>query len=293
MEITQGSRDILRAARVGTGDIYMVPLAALSIEPGFNDAREADPDYPAHVEQIAQIMAAEGFYRDRPISVAVASDGRILITDGHTRHKAAHRANEIRVAAGFAPIEAVPVCNEPKGTTALDRKLSRITKNTSRPLTPLGEAIVIKDALSTGVSVNEVARRTGYSPAIIDARLTLLAAPQSITDLVRAGTVSATLAVATVKKEKHKAAEVLADAHEHAKATGSPNRIKPSHMNAQVAKGPSDTARLDWLVNHQVLPVCRSKPGMGRFYAIDYAGKRIGEGITPRDAIDAAMEVLK
>lgn len=287
IEITPGNRDVVRAAALpGRMDGYFVHPSKLKQRPGWNDARKADPDYPAYVRRLADIMKAEGYHRDKPISVAADADGSLYITDGHSRHDAVMLAN-----VEGAGIEAVSFIVEERGTTEEDRLFAVVTKNTSRPLTPLGEAVVIKQLMARGVQPDEIARRTGYSAQVIAARLDLMAAPALVKEMVQAGHVSATLAVTTVRTHKAKAVEVL----KAAKAEAGEARVTARTVERVVRPaGPSDKAMLDWLIKNEAGTVVHSKPGLGRFYVvirIDPAHDmpRLGEGLTGRDAIADAM----
>lgn len=292
IEITPGNRDVVRAAALpGRADVYFAKPEDLKQRPGWNDARKMDPDYPAHVRRLADIMKASGFHRDKPLSVAPDADGSLYITDGHSRHDAVMLAN-----AEGAGIEAIPFMVEQKGTTEEDRLFDSFDKNTHKPLTPLGEAVNIKRLMSRGVSLETIAERLAYSPAIIAARLDLIASPQPVKDMVQAGRVSASLAVAVVREHKAEAVAVLQAAGESALKFGE-GRIKPAAV-ARVVKskdGPSDKAMLDWLIKSRPAHfVVLSKPGLGRFYALmvedgDGVERRLGEGITGRDAIADAM----
>lgn len=292
IEITPGNRDVVRAAALpGRADVYFARPQDFKQRPGWNDARKMDPDYPAHVRRLADIMKVAGFHRDKPLSVAPDADGSLYITDGHSRHDAVLLAN-----SEGAGIEAIPFVVEQKGTTEDDRLFDAFDKNTHKALTPLGEAVNIKRLMSRGHTIEAIAVRLAYSPAIINARLDLIAAPQPVKDMVQDGTVSASLAVAVVREHKSQAVTVLEAAKASALKFGE-GRVKPATV-ARVTKpkgGPSDKEMLDWLIKREAYVVERSKPGMGRFHAVilhvggEVHERRAGEGITGRDAIADAM----
>lgn len=290
IEITPANRDTVRAQTVpGRVDGYYAAPSAFKVRPGWNDARKADPDYPAHVRRLADIMKVEGFHRDKPLSVAPDADGSLYVTDGHTRLDAVLLANE-----EGAGIEALPFITEAKGTTEEDRIFGTFSKNTARPLTPLGEAINIKRLMARGVTLEAIAERLAYSVAVLNARLDLMASPDPVKAMVQAGHLSASLAVATVREHKAQAVEILTAAQ----AAAEGGKIKPATVARVVkpAAGPSDKAMLDWLIAHPGYWLeQRTKPGVGRIYAVvgmpegALAARSIGEGITGRDAIAAAM----
>lgn len=291
IEITPGNRDVVRAQTLpGRVDGYYAAPSAFKVRPGWNDARKADPDYPAHVRRLADIMKVEGFHRDRPLSVAPDADGSLYVTDGHSRLEAVLLAN-----SEGAGIEAIPFIAEERGTTEDDRIFNTFSKNTGRPLTPLGEAINIKRLLVRGVPLEEVARRLAYSIAVLNARLDLMASPEPIKEAVQTGQMSASLAVATVRQHKGRAVDVLQAAKAEAKASGNA-KITPATVARVVAptNGPSDKAMLDWLIAQPVTVDLLNRAGVGRFYAVTYhapdgVSQVRGEGLTGRDAIADAM----
>ncbi|CAB3779268.1 hypothetical protein LMG28688_00785 [Paraburkholderia caffeinitolerans] len=295
-EIVPGNvKEVMRAHKTGVADVYMVKLEALRKRPGFNAAREVDPDYPLAVRELADSMKANGFFRHKPIKVAAASDGLLYIDDGHTRFDAANLAN-----SEGAGIESVPVINEMRGTTEEDRIFGLILDNNGRKLTPLGEAMVIKQLLGRGIGEKEIARRLGYSITKIMNALTLVAAPAAIRDMVAAGEVSATTAVKTIKAEGANATGALEAAKTAAKAAGkekvTSKHLKPSTAPAKTLTASSgtgegidarhpDTIRLEaftansWYVGEYG----------GTFIVANNAGDDVAKGSTMREAIDNAI----
>ncbi|WP_175795933.1 ParB/RepB/Spo0J family partition protein [Burkholderia anthina] len=298
-EIVPGNvKEVMRTYKTGVADVYMVRLDALRVRPGFNAAREADPDYPVAVREYADSMKANGFFRHKPLKVSAASDGFLYIADGHTRFAAVQLANE-----EGAGIESIPVINEMRGTTEEDRIFGLILDNNGRKLTPLGEAMVIKQLLGRGIEEKEIARRLGYSITKIMNALTLVAAPAAIREMVAAGEVSATTAVKTIKAEGANATGALEAAKSAAKAAGkekvTSKHLKPSTAPSKTltaARGTGegidarhpDTIRLEaftanaWHVNEYG----------GDFVVSNNAGDDIAKGATMREAIDNAIASL-
>jgi ParB family transcriptional regulator, chromosome partitioning protein len=288
-EIVPGNvKEVMRAYKTGVADVYMVRIEGLRIRPGFNEAREVDPDYPAAVREYADSMKVNGFFRHKPLKVAASADGYLYISDGHTRYAALLLANE-----EGAGIESVPVINEVRGTSEEDRDYGLILDNNGRKLTPLGEAIVIKRQIGRGIPEKEIARRLGYSITKVLNALALVSAPTAIREMVAAGEVSATTAVKTIKAEGAKATETLKAAKETAKAAGK-EKVTEKHLKPAKAKHGTregidarhpDSIRLEaftansWYVHDY--GTC--------FEVSDNAGEPVARGQSMREAIDNAI----
>lgn len=289
-EIVPGNvKEVMRAHKTGVADVYMVKIDALRVRPGFNAAREADPDYPLAVREYAESMKANGFFRHKPIKVAAASDGFLYIADGHTRFAALQLANNEGAA-----IESVPVINEMRGTSEDDRIFGLILDNNGRKLTPLGEAMVIKQLIGRGVDEKEIARRIGYSITKVANALTLVAAPAAIRDMVAAGEVSATTAVKTMKSEGANATATLEKAKATAKAEGKA-KVTGKHLKATEPKAVSDSDRLNWMIGLRDVAFREwYREGQVRVWQItNSADEVLSEGPTLRNAIDAAIATAK
>ncbi len=285
-EFVAGGREHIRAVKEGTFDGYMVPVNALSVRPGFNEAREADPEYPQHIRELADSIKANGFMRHKAIVIAPAADGSLFIQDGHSRYAAVMLAN-----TEGAGIENLPVVQEAKGTTEDDRIFGLITNNNGKRLTPMGEALVIKRLVLRGIEEKEIARRLGYSVTKVSQALTLIAAPEPIRKMVTAGEVSATTAVRTMKQDGVKAVTTLTQAVATAKAQGK-TKATPKHIEpAKKAALNSDTTRLDYLISASV--TCRKCAAVGEqpegFVVEDATGFQVAWATTARGAIDNAM----
>lgn len=294
-EIVAGGRDVIRAVSTGRFDGYMVPLESIVIRQGFNEAREADPDYPQHIRELADSIKANGFMRHKALVVAPSADGSNYLQDGHSRYAAVMLAN-----SEGAAIEALPVIAEAKGTTEDDRIFGLITNNSGKRLTPMGEALVIKRLIGRGLDEKEIARRLGFSNAKVSAALTLVAAPAPIREMVTAGEVSATTAVRAIKKEGVGAVKTLADAVAVAQSQGktkaSGKHMKPSEREPKAkAALHGDTVRLEYLFeSFTAVRKCAPVGDQPEGYCVEDAqGVQIGWGVSPRGAVDNAMSKQK
>lgn len=305
--IAVGTREVVRAAALpGRSDIYMIPLDKVKIREGFNDVREVDPEYPEHLAMLAESIKAQGFNQDKPVVGFPSPDGFLYLTDGHSRYRATLLANMTG-----ASIEALPFKIEAKGTNDEDRIFGLVTNNNGRNLTPMGEALVVKQLLGRGVTEKEITRRLpGFTSTKIDRLLTLLSADSEIRDMVQAGTVSATLAINVVKSEGVNAAEVLKQGaavvasagktkvtERSLNLTSKPKKEKadPAEKTAK-AEGRYDInfARLQWLAlsGHRIKAYYDGEE-IESFAVMNFDGKNIGEAKTFEKAIDKAMELDK
>jgi ParB family chromosome partitioning protein len=289
-EIVAGSRDQIREVSTGRGDVYMVPLASIRVRPGFNDARAADPDYPAHIRELADSIKANGFMRHKALTGLIASDGFVYLSDGHSRHAATVLANE-----EGAGVEALPFMNEAKGTNDEDRIFGLITNNNGKRLTPYGEALVIKQLIGRGIDEKEIARRLGFAQQKVSNLLELCAAPREIVDSVVSGEVSATTAVGLIKSEGANAVAALEAGKAIAKAAGKV-KVTAKHLKAAApAKAAPalhwDTMRLEYMLDaYAAVRKCDQVGDQPEGYVCeDSQGIQLGWGMSMRGAIDSAM----
>lgn len=300
-------RDVIRALSTGRGDLYTVPLNMIKIREGFNDVREVDPDYPEHLDLLAQSMAAEGFKQDKPVVGFPSDDGFAYLTDGHTRFKAAKLANEKYGAS----IEAIPFKVEAKGTNDEDRIFGLVTNNNGRNLTPMGEALVVKQLIGRGVTEKEISRRLpGFTSTKIDRLLTLLSADIEVRDMVQSGQVSATLAINVVKAEGVGATDILKEGVAVAAANGKTKvterslnlTSKPKKEKEDPAQKVAKTegrydinfARLQWLAlsGHRIKTYYDGEE-IECYAVMNFDGRNLAEAKTFEKAIDKAMELDK
>ncbi|MCA8013357.1 ParB/RepB/Spo0J family partition protein [Burkholderia vietnamiensis] len=282
-ELVAGNREVIRSVATGRPDAYMIPLGIVRIREGFNDARKADPDYPSHVREIADSMKANGWLRHKPLVGVITPEGLAVPSDGHSRYEAALLAN-----SEGAGIEQIPFMPEHKGTNEDDRIFGLILNNNGKRLTPMGEAIVIKQLIGRGIAEKEIARRLGYSITKVQNALTLIAAPTQIRDMVSAGEVSATTAIKTIKEHGAQAVGQLQEAKETAAAAGK-TRITGKHLGDPKPKKPHvDTVRLDFLIETGArVEKVSDEP---QYAVVDKNGNPTFQAGNARNAIDAAIE---
>lgn len=178
---------------------------------------------------------ANGFLREKALTVYVANEGGkniVYVTDGHNRLRGAKRA----IQRG-AEIAVLPVINKAAGTTVEDLVVGLAVANSGRPLSPIEKAAVCKRLVGFGMEVKEIARRLTYTVGYVNDLLLLIGAPKKIRSMVETGGISAANATSAIKKHGDKAADVLGEKLETAKASGKTKitqaAIKPKAPNAK------------------------------------------------------------
>ena len=205
------------AAEATKRDMYFVPFAQLVILDDFN-VRPRNADYDAEVRMIADSIKENGFYSHKPLAVIVIQQGGkeiIAVYDGHTRYDAL----KIAISEG-ADIKKIPVVAAAAGTTLEDITVGLVTNNNGRQLDPMAIAVVCKRLIGYGFDNAKIAKRLGFTPPYVSGLLNLVGAPKKIRDMVNNGTLSASLAVSTLREEGENAIEILESGLENAIAAG-------------------------------------------------------------------------
>lgn len=241
----------MKGADAKSRDLWMVPVAELTILDDFN-VRSKNDNYTATVREIADSIKANGFYAHKPFACIVIKDNGadvLAVFDGHTRYEGL-----ILAISEGALVERVPVVAAPAGTTLEDITVGLVTNNNGRQLEPMGLAVVCKRLVGYGLEVSEISKRLGFTPAYVGGLLSLIGAPKQIRDMVTLGTVSATLAVSTLRDEGEKAVSVLEQGLVAAKASGKTKVTKKNIVPTIAAKHVSDPLvvrlGLDWINNN-------------------------------------------
>lgn len=265
--IMGAAKPSIKAAGGTQLDMWQVPVEQIKVIPGFNAWREADPDYPAHVEMLAQSIVENGFLRHNPIKVVVAADGQIFVTNGHSRLAA------VAIARTRGKIiEKIPCIPEVNGTTDIDRLFAKRLDNASRPPTPLGFGLIIKDMLGAGVDEKEICRRLSINPQQMGDYLNLAGAPRAVQEMVKDGKLSGTEAIATLRTDGAAAPAVLKKAAKLAKEAG----------KDKVTKRFVDAARASDKPAVPAIPPPPPKPAEAAVQeAVGLASQRMAAGTTP------------
>lgn len=209
----------------GRSDLYRIDPRVLVVKEGWN-CRDVDFD-PENADDLALALSIGATGVKEPLTVTW-QDGQAVITNGHRRRAAALYAIE----HFGAEIATVPVRTEDRHTSEADHVFSMIVRNSGKPLSPIEQGRVFKRLVDLGWTEADIAKKSGLSTVWVRQLLELQAAPATVTDLVKEGKVSATLAAERLKKSKgdgEKVAEELAEAVEKAKAEGK-ERATAKHL---------------------------------------------------------------
>lgn len=218
LNLTPGNmKAAMREADAGKSDMYTVPRGNIRVIPGFN-VRTENAEYEAHVAFIGELILANGFRRDKPLTGYIAREGEsniVCLTDGHTRLRGVDYAN-----ARGAEINNIPFVTTPAGTSMEDLTIGLVVSNSGKQLAPLEKAMVCKRLIGYGMEEAAIAAKLGFSKGYVQDLLLLVASNKGIRDMVADGSVSASNAVAVIKKHGAEAPAVLGDGLEAAKASG-------------------------------------------------------------------------
>lgn len=216
--LTAGSaKGAMKDVGASSSDLWMVPIEDIRVMDGFN-VRTHNADYTSHVEALTDSILANGFWRDKPLSGYIAKeDGKniVYVVDGHTRLMAARAA----VAKG-AELTALPMVTKPAGTQIEDLVVGLVVSNAGKPLSPIEKAAVCKRLVDYGMEVKVIAARLGFTAGYVNELLILVSAPKKIRNMVEAGSVSASNACDAIKRHGNKAADLLDEKLQIAKAKG-------------------------------------------------------------------------
>ena len=222
----------------GRSDMHRVSPLNLHIKPGWN-MREESPELTAHIEELANSIAEIGV--KEPLTVKLEKDGKLYVTNGHCRYRAAMLVIERGIE-----LKTVPVVSEGQYVSDADMVLSQIVRNAGKPLTVIEQGKVFKKLLDLGWKQTDIAAKCGMSAGRISQILEMQTMPEPVKAAVIAGTVSASLAAATVKAEGGEAAtKIIAQAA--TVATGEGRKVRPSDVGSSrfTVKDAFENAEID------------------------------------------------
>lgn len=191
-------------------------------EPGFNlrrtDAVDADgKTFQDHIDDLARHIAAGGIVP--PLEVRPRVGGGVFVVDGHRRRRAYLRAEEIGASIRDGNNELWMPVVAFVGNDA-DRIARVITSAEGRSLSLLEVAEGYKRLIALKWTPQQIADKVGKTRQHVDQALILANANSDVQSLVNTGGVSATSAIAAVRKHGDDAGGVLGDAVAKANAAG-------------------------------------------------------------------------
>lgn len=271
----------MKSAGAGSRDLWQVAIDSIEVIDGFNPRLDT-PDYEAHIRTIADSIKSEGFYQDQPLAgyVKKVDGGNVIcLISGHTRL----RAVKIAVSEG-AEITRVPMTVSQDGISMEDLAVALIRGNGGRALTYFESAVVCKRLISYGLPIEEIARRVGFTSQQVKHRLSLMAAPFKLREMVAKGNISASVAIEMITEHGEKALAKIEESMETAKEKGKTKVTKAHTPGAAFKKFVKKAAP----VMHKTLEEIKSDPGYESLtenikFKLEELLKEIGENKEQQD----------
>lgn len=207
---------------------FMVPLDELYVQPG-NNVRDIDPE---HVEEFRQAYAAGEFVP--ALAVKVTEKG-VKIIDGHHRY-----AGALLAAADGLDIRLE--CKDFIGNEA-DEVAFMVTSSQGRPLTPLERGQAYLRLRNQGLSNTEIATKVKRSASDIAFHIQLIECEEPVKDMVKAGEMGATTAVALQKEHGPAAGKVATELKEQAAKSGKAKVTRPGFSAAKLKQAMAIVSR--------------------------------------------------
>ena len=167
----------------------------------------------AHIREMANAIKDNGNESFPPITIYQEGEN-IYVMAGWCRRRAYILAME-----EGAPVKGI-LCLTVTKKKPEDLALSILSSNDGLPLTAIEKSKAVKRLQSFMWTPQEIAKRTGWSLSTVNNLIALHDAPESIIDMVKDGSVSATLAIKVVAENGDDAEGVLKDAVDKAKRSG-------------------------------------------------------------------------
>jgi len=216
-----------KAEGIQKATYFKVDPNTVEFEEGFN-LRDEGPGLDAYIDQLEAAMRAGAYIP--PIDLSVV-DGRRIVREGHCRTRAARRIEGYMLEA-----------RQVRGNE-VDALFHMMGSDQKRTFSPVEVARGYLRLIHMGQDVAAIAARLGLHRSTIENALTLAEAPQAVQTMVKAGTVSPSLAIKTVREHGTAAAVTLRDALAKAEAMGK-TKATPKHVAVDPFK-PDAKAALD------------------------------------------------
>lgn len=181
--------------------------------PGYNTRDMESEATKAHIRGMADAIKENGNDTFPPITIYQEGE-HIYVMAGWCRR----RAHILAMEEG-AEVKGILCMNAGKRSPE-EMALDVLSSNDGLPLTPLEKAQAVKRLRSFMWSVEEIAKRRGWSVSTVRNLLALVEAPEPVKEMVRTGEVSATQAVSEMRKAPDKAPEKIREAVDRAKSEG-------------------------------------------------------------------------
>jgi ParB-like chromosome segregation protein Spo0J len=190
------TKALLASVEQNPAVVHGVPLENVSVEEGFNVRNFDAPENKDHVKRLATLIGAHGI--ETPLRARIV-EGRIVLTDGECRVRAAYLARE-----NGAPQRDVPVLLDIPldGGSDADYIASLVIKNTGKPLAMLETLEVVKRMQDAGVSATDIGTRLGFSRMHLSNLRVLDTATDATKMLIAKGRIAPSTVVELLKENK-------------------------------------------------------------------------------------------
>lgn len=215
----------LRDSAEEVGTLYYYAPDKIHVQEGWN-SRICDFDPKDEDDMALALSIAENGVR-QPLT-AFLRNGLAYITDGHRRLAAARYAI---AQLDAKDLRTLPVQAETKGSTEAERVLSQIVRNQGKPLAPIEKAAVYAKLIGFGWSEAEIAKKVGATRQHVSGLLQLRAGPAAVVEMVKAGEVSAGLAMETLREKRGDGAAATATLYEGLKKAQAEGKSKATRKN--------------------------------------------------------------
>ncbi|MDH0341985.1 ParB/RepB/Spo0J family partition protein [Chromobacterium haemolyticum] len=235
--LVQGNvKTMMRETKTSSRDLWQVAVSDINRLDNFN-VRIRDDEFEAHIQWLEDQMVEHGYDQESVMKGFVARESGdtqvIYVKDGHCRLEAIERANK-RLSED-KQIVRVPMVVAAQGTSIEDMTIDLVLHNGGKQLRPYEQAIVIKRLIRYGMDEESIAKRLGIDVLTVNGLLLLAGAPPEIRDMVIAGQVAATTAIAEMRKNGGKAVERLKAGLVVARANGR-ERVTAKHLPGNAFK---------------------------------------------------------
>lgn len=204
-------KTMIKDGTIKRADAMKVRYSDIRVKEGFN-LRDLDDEYETGIEALTSYILAGGTFPALEV-IALPDGSGVEVVDGHRRYDAIGRA----IQRG-APIEWVAVVGF-QGNE-IERRARIYTSNEGVKLRPLEAARGFKRFRGMGLATEEIASLVHRSRPHIENYLVLADAEPDVQALVRAGAVSAEVAIDAVRQHGAQAGEFLSGKVIQAKAAG-------------------------------------------------------------------------
>ena len=179
---------IIRDLAVERKDMLFFTYDKIEIDPTFN----VRVDY-GNIPELAADIAQNGL--NQPLIVRFV-DGRIILVDGHRRHRAIGYA----INTLHAPIESIKCILENKGSNEETRLIAMFSTGANvKPLTTTEQAAVVKRLIDLGSDVKKIAIKFGRPVSFVNDLLNLNGASTEIRQAVEKKQITKTAAKKLIK----------------------------------------------------------------------------------------------